>query len=128
MHCNNVIMLLLLFPAVQLFSMKLLQGCIITLTRRSWSFYDVQTFCAFTVCLFFLFSCKTSREPVPGVVRQDSLVLVLQQVPHLLQDVKPPVVQDLRQVGHAAHVHLLRCNTNSMSLLLKWSQSHTEPL
>lgn len=44
-------------------------------------------------------------------------MVVLQQVPHLLQDVEPPVVQDLRQVGHATHVHLLRCDTDSMSLL-----------
>lgn len=47
---------------------------------------------------------------VPGVVRQDGLVVVLQEVPHLVQDVEPPVVQDLRQVGHAAHVHPLSCH------------------
>lgn len=37
-------------------------------------------------------------------------MVVLQESSHLGQDVEPPVVQDLSQVGHAAHVHLLSCD------------------
>lgn len=65
-------------------------------------------------CFFSRETLQRSGAAVPGVVRQDGLVVVLQQVPHLGQDVEPPVVQDLRQVGHAAHVHLLRCDTDNM--------------
>lgn len=68
-------------------------------------------------CLISRETLQRSGAAVPGVVRQDGLVVVLQQVPHLGQDVEPPVVQDLRQVGHAAHVHLLRCDTDIMFLL-----------
>lgn len=44
---------------------------------------------------------------LPGVVWQHRLVVVLQDSLHLAHDVELPVVQDLSQVGHAAHVHPL---------------------
>lgn len=44
---------------------------------------------------------------VPGVVWENRLVVVLQDSFHLAHDVELPVVQDLSQVGHAAHVHPL---------------------
>lgn len=36
-------------------------------------------------------------------------MVVLQESSHLVEDVEPPVVQDLSEVGHAAHAHLLSC-------------------
>lgn len=45
----------------------------------------------------------------PGIVGQQRLVVVLQETSHLSEDVEPPVVQDLGQVGHAADVDLLGC-------------------
>lgn len=50
--------------------------------------------------------------PVPGllpaVVGQQRLMVVLQETLHLGQDVEPPVVQNLGQVGHAPHADPLR--------------------
>lgn len=50
---------------------------------------------------------------VPGVVRENRLVVVLQDFLDLSHDVEPPVVQNLSQVGHAAHVHPLSWVKNS---------------
>lgn len=55
---------------------------------------------------------------LPGVVGQNGLVVVLQDSLHLAHDVELPVVQDLSQVGHAAHVHPLSWVTNSVCTLL----------
>lgn len=60
---------------------------------------------------------------VPGVVRQDGLVVVLQEAPHLVQDVEPPVVQDLRQVGHTAHVHPLSCHKENTIVIKARSET-----
>lgn len=39
----------------------------------------------------------------PAVVWQQSLMVVLQETFHLVQDVKPPVIQNLSQVGYSSH-------------------------
>lgn len=40
-------------------------------------------------------------------------MVILQKTFHLVQDVEPPVVQYLSQVGHASHAHLLSWETKS---------------
>lgn len=60
-------------------------------------------------------------EPlVPGVVWENRLVVVLQDSFHLAHDVELPVVQNLSQVGHAAHVHPLSWAKDSDLMLLRW--------
>lgn len=55
---------------------------------------------------------------VPGVVWENRLVVVQQDSFHLAHDVVLPVVQNLSQVGHAAHLHALSWVKNSVFLLL----------
>lgn len=57
---------------------------------------------------------------VPGVVWENRLVVVLQESIHLAHDVELPVVQNLSQVGHAAHVHPLSWARDSDVMLLRW--------
>lgn len=54
---------------------------------------------------------------VPGVVRQERLVVILQEPFHLVDDVEPPVVQNLGQVGHIAHVHPVSWDRKSQHTL-----------
>lgn len=44
---------------------------------------------------------------LPGVIRQQALVVGLQKVLHLAQDIEPPVVQNLGQIRHTSHAHFL---------------------
>lgn len=50
---------------------------------------------------------QTHTQHLPGVVRQQGLVVILQKVLHLAQDIEPPVVQNLSQIRHTSHAHLL---------------------
>lgn len=47
-------------------------------------------------------------------------MVVLQDPLHLAHDVELPVVQNLSQVGHAAHVHPLSWAKDSGVMLLPW--------
>lgn len=47
----------------------------------------------------------------PGVVGQQTLVVVLQQTLHLAHDVIFPVVQDLGQISHILHIHFIRAGS-----------------
>lgn len=47
------------------------------------------------------------HESVPGVVRQQGLMVVLQESFYLVQDVKPPVIKHLSQICNSSHAYLL---------------------
>lgn len=49
----------------------------------------------------------TQHIMLPCIIRQQGLVVVLQKVLHLVQDIKPPVIENLSQIRHTSHAHFL---------------------